>query len=92
MEKFLDSCSPVWLPVRGLFDEWVTKGWDKEEEDKKKFIRRRSIIRRGGIKGRRGIVGRSSRFRRRRIIKRRWIIRRRRTIRSRRPGGEGRGF
>ena len=45
MEKFLDSCSPVWLPVRGLFDEWVTKGWDKEE-DKKKIIRRRRIIRR----------------------------------------------
>ena len=66
MEKFLDSCSPVWLPVRGLFDEWVTKGWDKEE-DKKKFIRRRSIIRRGGIIRRRGIVGR------RRIIRRRWI-------------------
>ena len=91
MEKFLDSCSPVWLPVRGLFIEWVTKGWDKEE-DKKKFIRRRSIIRRGGIIRRRGIVGRRRRFRRRRIIKRRWIIRRRRIIRSRRPGGEGRGF
>ena len=79
MEKFLDSCSPVWLPVRGLFDEWVTKGWDKEE-DKKKIICRRRIIRRRGIIRRRRIVGRRRRLRRRRII------------RSRRPGGEGRGF